>query len=72
MTLAVTPTEVDPSATDATLTEEAAAVTSNSAEDVDTIMRPSFDGIMTFQAIRDETAPETYSWTVHLEEGQTP
>jgi len=38
---------------------------------VDTVTRPIYDGAQTFKAIRDETAPETYSWKVSLNKGQT-
>lgn len=38
---------------------------------VDTIVRPIYDGTQTFKAIRDESAPETYSWKILLNEGQT-
>ncbi len=38
---------------------------------VDTVTRPSYDGGQTFKMIRDESAPETYSWTVSLNKGQT-
>lgn len=49
----------------------AAAVSANTAGDVDTVIRPIFDGVTAFQAIRSPTAPEQYSWTVELGEGQT-
>lgn len=38
---------------------------------VDTVTRPSYDGGQTFKMIRDESAPETYSWKVSLNKGQT-
>jgi hypothetical protein len=46
------------------------SVTSNSQAQVDTIVRPIFDGVMNFQAIRAITAPESYSWQVELGPGQ--
>jgi hypothetical protein len=50
---------------------EAAAVAANTAEGADLVTRPMFDGVTEFQAIRGPEAPETYSWTVDLAEGQT-
>jgi hypothetical protein len=47
---------------------DVAAVSGGSS--VDTVTRPIYDGSQTFKAIRDETAPETYSWKVSLNEGQ--
>lgn len=38
---------------------------------VDTVTRPIYEGDQTFKTIRDETAPETYSWKVSLNKGQT-
>jgi hypothetical protein len=54
-----------------TVVNGTAAVTTNTATATDTIVRPAYDGTMAFQAIRDATAPETYSWKVALEEGMT-
>jgi DNA-binding beta-propeller fold protein YncE len=45
---------------------EVAAVTSNTDPSVDTIIRPKYNGDMTFQSIRDATSPETFSWEVEL------
>jgi hypothetical protein len=38
---------------------------------VDTVTRPIYEGDQTFKTIRDETAPETYSWKVSLNKSQT-
>jgi streptogramin lyase len=55
----------------ATLTPEgSAAVEANSGESVDLVTRPLFDGAMTFAAIRDSSGPETFSWTVRMDEEQ--
>lgn len=67
----VVPVAVGPSASAAGVTDGSAAVISNSATNVDTILRPAYDGLMAFQAIRDTTAPETFSWEVKLGEGET-
>ena len=54
------PSEVGPSA----------VVTANSESAVDTVQRPLYDGLLTFQAIRDSQAPDTFEWEVKLEGGQ--
>lgn len=38
---------------------------------VDTVVRPIYDGLMTYQEIRDGSAPQTYSWEVSLRAGQS-
>jgi hypothetical protein len=48
---------------------DVAAVSGGSG--VDTVTRPSYDGGQTFKMIRDESAPEAYSWKVSLNKGQT-
>ncbi len=47
------------------------AITGNTVSSTDTVIRPIYDGVMTFQSIRDVSAPETYSWEVTLHEGQS-
>jgi hypothetical protein len=49
----------------------AAGVSGNVQSEADSVIRPVFDGVMTFAAIRSAEAPEEYSWTVELGEGQT-
>jgi len=49
----------------------AAAIAGNVAPNVDLVTRPLYDGAMTFTAIRAASAPESFSWQVHLDEGQT-
>jgi sugar lactone lactonase YvrE len=53
------------------LITEAAAVDTNTELEVDTLMRPLYDGSMTFKAIRGPEAPESYSWSIDLGEGQS-
>jgi hypothetical protein len=48
---------------------EVAAVSGGTG--VDTVIRPIYDGDQTFKTIRDETAPEAYSWKVSLNKSQT-
>lgn len=66
--------KVDPLSTIKSTTSE---VTSGSSvavaggASVDTVVRPIYDGLMTYQEIRDATAPQTYSWEVSLLTGQT-
>jgi hypothetical protein len=70
-TIGVTPLGLSPGASTPEISEGSAAVTSNSSAGTDTIIRPVFDGLMAFQAIREATAPEAYSWQVALGEGET-
>jgi sugar lactone lactonase YvrE len=65
------PVSVNEGATAATVAAGAVAVTGNTTSNVDTVIRPVYDGVLTFQAIRDKSAPESYSWDVNLGEGQT-
>jgi hypothetical protein len=51
------------------VTAEVAAVSTGAS--VDTVTRPLYNGDQTFKVIRDEGAPETYSWKVSLNEDQT-
>jgi hypothetical protein len=37
---------------------------------LDTVVRPAFNGVFTFEQIRGPEAPETYSWRVTLDQGQ--
>ncbi len=60
------PIEVGEGATSMVVAEEAAAVGGNSTPSVDSIIRPVFDGLLTFGSIRDASAPETFSWRVNL------
>lgn len=66
--------KVDPLSTIKSTTSE---VTSGSSvavaggASVDTVVRPIYDGLMTYQEIRDASAPQTYSWEVSLLAGQT-
>jgi NHL repeat len=46
------------------------AVNSNTASQTDTVVRPTFGGLMTFQNIRDASGPETFSWVINMEPGQ--
>jgi tripartite motif-containing protein 71 len=49
---------------------ETATVAPNTDSNVTSVVRPLYDGAMQFEAIRDDTAPETYSWEVQLEPEQ--
>jgi DNA-binding beta-propeller fold protein YncE len=48
------------------IAEEAAVVAGNSFENVDIVLRPIYDGILTFASIRDSSAAETFEWQVAL------
>jgi streptogramin lyase len=53
------------------ITDGSAAVLPNSSQSVDTILRPAYNGLMAFQAIRDAVGPESYSWEVRLGGGES-
>jgi hypothetical protein len=67
----IAPLGTSPAASDAEITDGSAAVVSNSSAGTDTILRPAFDGVMTFKAIREASAPEAYSWVVNIGPEQT-
>ncbi|MGV1047831.1 MAG: hypothetical protein ACOYD4_04800 [Solirubrobacterales bacterium] len=64
-------TPVSAPSTEPKIIEEVAAVSPSSASGSDTIIRPKYNGLTAFQAIREVSAPETYSWEVGLLPGQT-
>jgi streptogramin lyase len=67
----IVPLGTSSGASDAEITDGSAAVISNSSVGTDTILRPAYDGLMTFKAIREAAAPESYSWTVKVGEEET-
>jgi len=48
-----------------------AAISANTSAHVDLVTRPLYDGAMTYAAIRDASASETYQWTVKLDPLET-
>ncbi|HEX6154193.1 MAG TPA: hypothetical protein VFZ19_11795, partial [Solirubrobacterales bacterium] len=70
-TIEVEPVTTAAGASGAEVVDSSAAVASNTGTNVDTIIRPVFNGIMSFQSIRDQAATEYFSWEVLLREGQT-
>ena len=68
--LAVEPLSVKEGAGIGNLVEEAAVVSANTGGGADTLFRPLTDGGMFFAAIRDDSAPESYSWRVDLAPNQ--
>jgi hypothetical protein len=67
----VQPTQTSDSATDASVVGGVAAVAGDAMGNLDTVVRPAFNGVFTFEQIRGPDAPETYSWRVTLDSGQT-
>lgn len=64
--IVIEPVSTSAAATETEIADDSATVTANVGNHVDAIVRPLLDGAMTFQAIRDASAPETYSWRVDL------
>jgi sugar lactone lactonase YvrE len=66
----ITPLNVGEGAAAPKLVEENAVLSANTGTASDTAIRPLDDGGMIFQSIRDNTAPESYSYRVTLYEDQ--
>jgi hypothetical protein len=62
----VSPAQTTPAATENEVVESAATVAANTKSQVDSVVRPLYDGAMAFAAIRSPDSPETYSWEVTL------
>jgi sugar lactone lactonase YvrE len=69
-TVQAEPVKVNSGSTSMAIAEGVSAVAGNTSANTDSIVRPIFDGVMTYQSIRDKSAPEEYSWEVALSEGQ--
>lgn len=65
----ITPT-VDGNSSNTTIAEGVAGVSANTESEVDSVLRPEYNGAQTFQAIRSTSSPDSFSWTVKLTEGQ--
>jgi len=65
------PVATNQNLTPAIVTEGVAATSANSAANVDTVIRPVFNGVFDYQSIRDSSAPEEYSWEVVLGKNQS-
>jgi tripartite motif-containing protein 71 len=68
-TISLEPTSTAAEAGDTTLVGSTAAATANTETHVDTITRPLYDGVLTFQSIRDEAATQQFQWEVDLDGG---
>jgi sugar lactone lactonase YvrE len=67
----IEPINTNPASSDTAIVSEVAAVTSNTATQVDTVIRPLYTGLTDFQVIRGSSAPTSFSWNVSLHSGQT-
>jgi tripartite motif-containing protein 71 len=52
------------------IAEGVTGLTANTEEEVDTAVRPQYNGTQTFQAIRSPDSPSTFSWDVELASDQ--
>lgn len=68
--IGVTPLKGSTATNTTGVVNESASVTTNTNESVDTVIRPVYNGIMSFESIRDAGSPETFSWQVELGIGQ--
>jgi hypothetical protein len=57
---------VSKSSSSVSIAEGVAGVAANTAGEADSVIRPEYNGVQTFQAMRSETSPESYSWQVGL------
>ena len=69
--ISATPVKVNPGATEMVVAANSAAISGNTTPNVDAVVRPKYNGVTTFQSIRNVSAPETFSWEVDLASGQT-
>jgi hypothetical protein len=69
-TTAISPV-VSESASNVGVAEKVSAVAANTSKEADSIVRPEYNGVQTFQAIRSAESPEAYAWQVHLAPHQT-
>jgi sugar lactone lactonase YvrE len=67
--ITVTPATSGSAAGDYSPVGENGAVAQNTAQEADSVTRPLYDGLLTFQDIRGAEAPEDFSWEVPLEGG---
>jgi NHL repeat len=61
---------VNEGSADIEIVAEVAGVAANTKTEVDSVVRPQYNGVQTFQAIRSDKSPEKFSWFVNLAEGQ--
>jgi sugar lactone lactonase YvrE len=62
--------KVSEGASSTSIVEGVAGVSANASSQVDSVIRPEYNGVQIFQAIRSEASPEAYSWSVQLYPGQ--
>ncbi len=67
----ITPLSGDLGADDPELTPTGVVLLTDAYPNVDSVIRPLYDGAMIFSAIRDSSGPEAFSWSVHLEDDQS-
>jgi sugar lactone lactonase YvrE len=59
-------TPVASAGTSTSVTGGIAGVSPNTGHEVDSLIRPEYNGVQSFQEIRSESSPQAYSWEVHL------
>jgi sugar lactone lactonase YvrE len=69
--LSAQPVSSGASATSAVVVEGVAATSGNASSNVDSVTRPKYNGLTTFQSIRSPLAQETFAWEVQLGEDQS-
>jgi len=62
---------VSTGASSTVIAEGVAGVSANVSPEVDSVIRPEYNGVEIFESIRSDASPEKYSWAVHLYGSQT-
>jgi hypothetical protein len=70
--ITVAPTQVAGTASTAAVANGVAAVYSNTDNQVDTAVRPIFDGVSVWKSIRSSSSPQSFSWQVSPGAGLGP
>jgi len=65
----VTPLNVSPVAGQFSSVEANATLAQNTKQSVDTVIRPLYEGLLSFQQIRTVDASDEFSWQIDLQEG---
>lgn len=66
----ITP-DVQENSSEIKISENVAGIAANITPEVDSVIRPEYNGVQTFQAIRSSAGAVTFSWSVNLSAGQT-
>lgn len=66
----ISPISIGGTAGEAQIVGDSSTLATNTTNHVDTVTRPLYEGALTFQEIRNSSAPQTYTWEVALAPNQ--